>query len=49
MFKKFFLILTFLIIYPILSYAEKIIVFEFTEEEKKILKVRKVKKKQHIQ
>ncbi len=45
MFKKFFLILTFLIIYPILSYAEKIIVFEFTEEEKKILKVRKVKKK----
>ncbi len=45
MFKKFFLILTFLIIYPISSYAEKIIVFEFTEEEKKILKVRKVKKK----
>ena len=45
MFNKFFLVLIFLITYPISAYAEKIIVFEFTEEEKKILKVRKIKKK----
>ena len=44
MFYRFFLILIFLITCSVSSYAEKIIVFEFTEEEKKILKVRKVKK-----
>ena len=44
MFYRFFLILIFLIICSVSSYAEKIVVFEFTEEEKKILKVRKVKK-----
>ena len=44
MFYKFFPILIFLIVCSTSSYAEKIIVFEFTEEEKKTLKVRKVKK-----
>ena len=44
MFFKFFLILIFLVISLTSSYAEKIIVFEFSKEEKKTLKVRKVKK-----
>jgi len=44
MFYRFFLILIFLIKFSAPSYAEKIIVFEFTEQEKKTLKVRKVKK-----
>ena len=44
MFYKFFPILIFLILCSTSSYAEKLIVFEFTEEEKKTLKVRKVKK-----
>ena len=44
MFKNFFLILIISINYLTLAVAEKVIIFEFTEEEKKILKVRKVKK-----
>ena len=44
MFKKFFLILIIILSYLTSALAEKVIVFEFTEEEKKILKVRKVKK-----
>ena len=44
MFYRFFIILIFLITCSVSSYAEKIIVFEFTEQEKKTLKVRKVKK-----
>ena len=44
MFKNFFLILIISLIYLTSALAEKVIVFEFTEEEKKILKVRKVKK-----
>ena len=44
MFYRFFLILIFLIKFSAPSYAEKIVVFEFTEQEKKTLKVRKVKK-----
>ena len=44
MFKKFFLILIISLIYLTPVLAEKVIVFEFTEEERKILKVRKVKK-----
>ena len=44
MFKKFFLILIISLIYLTPVLAEKVIVFEFTEEEKKILTVRKVKK-----
>jgi len=44
MFKNFFLILIISLIYLTSALAEKVIVFEFTEEERKILKVRKVKK-----
>ena len=44
MFKKFFLILIIVLSYLTSALAEKVIVFEFTEEERKILKVRKVKK-----
>ena len=44
MFKKFFLILIISLSYLTSVLAEKVIVFEFTVEEKKILKVRKVKK-----
>ena len=44
MFKKFFLILIICLSYLTSALAEKVIVFEFTEEERKILKVRKVKK-----
>ena len=44
MFKKFFLILIIILSYLTSALAEKVIVFEFTEEEKKILKVRKIKK-----
>ena len=43
MFNKFFSILIFLIIFSNSSYAEKIVVFEFTEEELSTLKVRKVR------
>ena len=45
MYKKF--LITFLIIttYSLSALAEKVIVFKFTEDEKKTLKVRKVKKK----
>ena len=44
MFKNFFLILIIVLSYLTSALAEKVIVFEFTEEERKILKVRKVKK-----
>ena len=44
MIKKFFLILIIVLSYLTSALAEKVIVFEFTEEERKILKVRKVKK-----
>jgi len=44
MFKKFFLILIIVLSCLTSALAEKVIVFEFTEEERKILKVRKVKK-----
>ena len=44
MFKNFFLILIISLSYLTSALAEKVIVFEFTEEERKILKVRKVKK-----
>ena len=44
MFKKFFLILIISLIYLTPVLAEKVIVFEFTEEERKILTVRKIKK-----
>ena len=44
MFKNFFLILIISLIFLTSALAEKVIVFEFTEEEKKILKVRKIKK-----
>jgi len=44
MFKNFFLILIISLICLTSAIAEKVIVFEFTEEERKILKVRKVKK-----
>ena len=44
MFKNFFIILIISLSYLTSALAEKVIVFEFTEEEKKILKVRKVKK-----
>ena len=44
MFKNFFLILIFVLSYLTSALAEKVIVFEFTDEERKILKVRKVKK-----
>jgi len=44
MFKNFFLILFIVLNYLTSALAEKVIVFEFTEEERKILKVRKVKK-----
>ena len=43
-FKKILLILFILLIYSVPTKAEKIIVFKFTEEEKKTLKVRKLKK-----
>ena len=43
--KKFFLLILIISLSHLTSaLAEKVIVFEFTEEEKKILKVRKVKK-----
>ena len=44
MFKNFFLILIIVLSCLTSALAEKVIVFEFTEEERKILKVRKVKK-----
>ena len=44
MFKNFFLILIISLSFLTSALAEKVIVFEFTEEERKILKVRKVKK-----
>ena len=44
MFKIFFLILIISLSYLTSALAEQVIVFEFTEEERKILKVRKVKK-----
>ena len=44
MFKNFFLILIIVLSYLTSAVAEKVVVFKFTEEERKILKVRKVKK-----
>jgi len=47
--RKFFLLILIMSLCHLTSaLAEKVIVFEFTEEEKKILKVRKVKKRQLI-
>ena len=45
MFKKFFLVILFIVTYSSVAVAEKILVFEFTQDEKETLKVRKVKKK----
>ena len=45
MFKTFFIILFISLAIINSALGEKIVVFEFTEEEKKILKVRKIKKK----
>ena len=42
--KKFFIILFIFTLYAMAVFAEKTVVFEFTEEEKKLLKVRKIKK-----
>jgi len=44
MFKKFFIIFIIFFNYFIPAFAEKIVVFEFTESEMKKLKVRKIKK-----
>jgi len=42
--KNFFLIFVFFLMHSNLLLAEKIVVFDFTEEEKKTLKVKKIKK-----
>ena len=44
MFRKLFIFLLFFFSYISFSYSENITVFQFTEEEKKLLKVRKIKK-----
>ncbi len=44
MYKKFLMIFLIIATYSIPALAEKVIVFKFTEEEKKNLKVKKVKK-----
>ena len=44
MYRKLLIILLFFFSYITFSYSENIIVFQFTEEEKKLLKVRKIKK-----
>ena len=43
MFKKFFIILLIIFNYPISTLAEKVVVFEFTEQEFETLEVRKVR------
>ena len=43
MFKKFFIILLIIFNYPISALAEKVVVFEFTEQEFETLEVRKVR------
>ena len=43
MFKKFFIILLIIFNYPISAPAEKVVVFEFTEQEFETLEVRKVR------
>ena len=45
MFKNFLLVILFIVTYSSVAVAEKILVFEFTQDEKETLKVRKVKKK----
>ena len=44
MFKKFFIIFLIFFSYSLPVFAEKVVVFEFTENEMKKLKVRKIKK-----
>ena len=44
MYRKLFIFLLFFFSYISFSYSENITVFQFTEEEKKLLKVRKIKK-----
>ncbi len=44
MFKNFFLIILIITIYSSIAAAEKVVIFEFTQDEKQTLKVRKVKK-----